>query len=365
MPVAAQATAGASDAPWLSILVPAFNAEAYVRECLESAIAQAGEGGVEIVVVDDCSTDGTAAAIDEIQAAYPGLVRFERLPHNGGVYRARIRLLEMARGGHVWLVDADDRIKMGAVASLKGILSLHSPDFVVCDFSVIGVRRTSWRRRPSKRRVVAFKGVSRRLVRDRSALMEGMLAAQMMQVWTKIFRRSLLDRPTVLPMGRHFEDIAFSLIVALKASSFYYEPSPWIDYRRTPNSIVGTMTPAKHVEMVHALAMAGRALQPHRAVLSSQARWAFRYFCAKHFIRSLRGLLLRRPDDERAAQLQKCLDYYEQAIRDDGLVTAIEFARRRRLVVWLKLVVWKSRARRAMRRDAVSPPSMPRQDEAG
>jgi glycosyltransferase involved in cell wall biosynthesis len=362
MSVAGRAAVGGKDDPWLSILVPAYNVEAYVRECLESAIRQA-TGGVEVIVVDDCSTDRTADVIEEIQAANPGRLRVERLPENGGVYKARIRLLELARGDYVWLVDADDRIKEGAVASLNSIVAEHAPDFVICDFSVLGVRNNSWRRSQLKKRVAAFRGAPRRFTTDRSALVKGMLDAQQMQVWSKVFRRSLVDASTRLPQGRHFEDIAFSLIVALKSSSFYYEPTPWIDYRRTPNSIVATMTPAKHVEMARALAMAGGALESHRQSLSRAAAFAFRYFCARHFIRSLRGLLRYPADPEQAGRLRECLECYRLAV-DDQVVPALDLIRRGRLVTWLKLVVWKARARRVIRHHAGRTARVPHPDTA-
>jgi glycosyltransferase involved in cell wall biosynthesis len=360
MSVAGLAAVGAAGVPWLSILVPAYNVERYVRECLESVTRQAKGEGVEIVVIDDCSTDRTIDILKEMEAEDPELLRCERLPVNGGLYKARNLLLEMARGDYVWFLDSDDRMKEGAIASLKGIVARDTPDFVLCDFSVLGVEEGKrWNRR-SKRRVVSFDGPQRKFVADRSALIAGMFNAQKMQVWSKIFRRDLLDRSTKLPEGRHFEDIAFSPTVALRASSFYYEPTPWIDYRRTPTGIVSTMTPAKYVELTHALAMAAGTIEPHLADLSTSAVHAFRHFCVKHFVTSLRGLLRYPRDEERARKLEACFDNFRRTVEDDGLALAVEFARNGRLNSWLKLVAWKARARRAIRRDSGRTPSMPR-----
>jgi glycosyltransferase involved in cell wall biosynthesis len=333
--------------------VPAYNVEPYIRECLGSVIAQAREGGIEIIVIDDCSTDGTVDVVREFQAAHPALIRFEQLPQNGGHYKARKRLLDMARGEHVWFVDSDDRVKEGAVASLKRIITRHSPDFVVCDFSILGVVSSRRRRKHSEDHLIGFRGTSRQLIPDRSALIQGMFAAQKMQLWTKIFRRSLVDASTRLPEGRHFEDIAFSPAVALKAANFYYEPTPWIDHRRTPTGIVATMTPAKYVDLSRALALAADAVQPHFATLSPSALYAFRYFCVRHFLGSVRGLLSYPPGGERSRRLQECFQYYKHAVSDDGLMLAVDFAKKGRLIAWLKLVGWKGRARWAIRRQPI------------
>jgi hypothetical protein len=338
--------------------------EPYLRECLESVLCQVKGDHVEIVVLDDGSSDGTTGILEEFEAAHPELMRFVRLPRNGGLSNARNCLLDMASGDYVWFIDADDRMKAGAVASLKRIATGHAPDFILCDFSILGVEEGKrWHRR-SRERVVAFRGRQRQLVPDRSALIAGMFNAQKMQLWCKVFRRDLVDASTKLPEGRLFEDIALSPTIALKALNFYYEPAPWIDYRRTPTGIVATMTPAKYVELTHALATAADTLRPHLAGLSPSAVHAFRHFCVKHFIASLRGLLRCPADEDRARKLEACFDNFRRAVEDDGLALAAEFARNGRLRAWLKLVAWKARARRAIRRHIGPTPKAPYPDAA-
>jgi hypothetical protein len=348
---------------WLSILVPAYNVEAYVQECLESLSSEATAGGIEIVVLDDGSTDRTGEIVDHVRAAHPKLVRVERLLQNDGLTKARQRLLKLARGEYLWFVDADDRVRSGALGLLKQIIDRHAPDLVICDFSIVG-GMTGRRRRRSKSHVAAFHGAPRQLIADRSALIAGMFGAQKMQVWTKVFKRTILDASIKFPEGRHFEDIAFSPAIALRAGAFYYEPTPWIDYRWTPTGIVATMTPSKYVELTGAFALAARALRPHLATLSQPAIHAFRYLCVKQFIGSLKGLL-RYPDDkDRARNLEACFENFSQAVADDGLSLAREFARNGRLRTWLKLVAWKARARKAIRQDAERTPQVSRPDAA-
>ena len=100
----------------LSIIIPAYNAEAYLPQCLDSILAQEHQGR-EVIVVDDGSTDGTAALLER----YPDV----RVIHqeNSGMATARNRGLEAARGEYILFVDSDDLLTEGALTSLSAELT--------------------------------------------------------------------------------------------------------------------------------------------------------------------------------------------------------------------------------------------------
>lgn len=95
----------------LSIIIPAYNAEAYLPQCLDSILAQKHQG-CEVIVVDDGSTDGTAALLER----YPDV----KIVHqeNHGMSTARNRGLDEARGEYILFVDSDDLLTDGALATL-------------------------------------------------------------------------------------------------------------------------------------------------------------------------------------------------------------------------------------------------------
>lgn len=92
------------DSPLFSVVIPTFNCAPYVAQAIESALGQTvGRASLEVIVLDDGSSDGTA----DVVRAFGDAVRFERLPH-GGVSRARNAGIAAARGQYVAFLDADD-----------------------------------------------------------------------------------------------------------------------------------------------------------------------------------------------------------------------------------------------------------------
>ena len=95
----------------LSIIVPVYNAERWLHRCVDSLLNQnLPHEDYEIILVDDGSADGSPMICDEYQAAHAGLVRVIHQP-NSGVSMARNAALDVAVGGYVMFVDADDYIE--------------------------------------------------------------------------------------------------------------------------------------------------------------------------------------------------------------------------------------------------------------
>lgn len=95
------------ESPKVSVVVPAYNSAGTLRRAVESVLCQS-EPSVEVVVVDDASTDGTLGVARRLEAEDPR-VRVLALPENGGVSRARNRGTAHARGEWIAVLDADDR----------------------------------------------------------------------------------------------------------------------------------------------------------------------------------------------------------------------------------------------------------------
>lgn len=119
-------------APLVSVLIPCFNAEKYVGEAIESALAQT-HPNVEVVVVDDGSTDGSPDVI----RSFAGRIVFEIGP-NRGACAARNRALALSRGEYVQFLDADDLLLPTKVERQLPILLRDEADLVFSRGTLFG-----------------------------------------------------------------------------------------------------------------------------------------------------------------------------------------------------------------------------------
>jgi glycosyltransferase involved in cell wall biosynthesis len=125
--------------PYFSIIIPVYNVAPYLRECLDSVLAQTFTDW-EAICVDDGSTDGSGAIIDEYAAKDN---RF-RVIHqaNAGVSAARNAALDKVKGVWVGFLDADDVYRMNALDVCRGAIEF-SPGADCVRFKIREFRRGS------------------------------------------------------------------------------------------------------------------------------------------------------------------------------------------------------------------------------
>lgn len=112
----------------ISVVVPAFEHELHVEEALRSVAAQ-DAGALELVVVDDASSDGTVAVVERLfaepafAARFAGGLRLEVHPVNRGAHAALNRGLALAQGGLLAILNSDDAYAPGRLAALRDALA--------------------------------------------------------------------------------------------------------------------------------------------------------------------------------------------------------------------------------------------------
>lgn len=125
-----------SELPKISIVIPVYNGERYIAECLES-IYQQTYSNFEIIVVDDTSTDATRAIVERLGDAY-GRLRYIRNSQNLGTGGSRNVGIREARADFVGLLDQDDRWYPNFLETQLNILDSNPDiDCLYCDFDFI------------------------------------------------------------------------------------------------------------------------------------------------------------------------------------------------------------------------------------
>lgn len=131
----------AETVPDVSVIIPAYNALPYLHRGLESLVAQTiGTSRLEIVAIDDGSSDGTGEALDEWSQRHPGLFRVVHGEASGGPAAPRNTGLGLARGRYIFFLDADDFLGDEALERLVTTADEQGSDIVMGKMVATGDR---------------------------------------------------------------------------------------------------------------------------------------------------------------------------------------------------------------------------------
>lgn len=120
--------------PRISVIIPVYNTERYIRQCLDSVVTQT-ESDIEIILIDDGSTDASPAICDE----YASIDDRVRVIHkkNGGVSAARNAGIREAKGKFVTFVDSDDYLESDALTTAYNAIISNKADLLVWNFNYV------------------------------------------------------------------------------------------------------------------------------------------------------------------------------------------------------------------------------------
>lgn len=119
----------------ISVVVGAYNVEDYLGRCLDSILCQTYRN-LEVIVVNDCSTDGTAAIADRYRSM-DDRVKVVHLSQNVGAYAARIEGIAVATGEFIGFVDSDDWIDVRMFGDLIQAAIDRVADIVICGAKIV------------------------------------------------------------------------------------------------------------------------------------------------------------------------------------------------------------------------------------
>lgn len=114
----------------ISVIIPVYNVEEYLRECIDSVLSQTYEN-YEIILVDDGSTDNSGRICDEYAEKNDKISVIHK--QNGGLSDARNKGLSLAKGEYIYFLDSDDYIISECFAELVSIIEKENSDFVFFD----------------------------------------------------------------------------------------------------------------------------------------------------------------------------------------------------------------------------------------
>ncbi|MBO4209146.1 bifunctional glycosyltransferase/CDP-glycerol:glycerophosphate glycerophosphotransferase [Micromonospora echinofusca] len=225
----------------LSFVVPAYQVQGYLRECLDSILDQPF-GDVEVIGVDDCSPDGCGQIIAEYAARDPR-VRAVRLAENAGLGPARNAGLDRATGEYVWFLDGDDWLAPDCLPAVARRLADTAPDVLLVDH--VRVHWTGRAGRSALVDVLAADGPPEVFrATERPAVLRLLHTA-----WNKIIRRGfLLDSGLRFAPG-WYEDVSFSYPALVAAERISVLDRVCVNYRQRRSGAITRTVDARHFEV--------------------------------------------------------------------------------------------------------------------
>lgn len=222
------------DRPLVSIIVPVYNVESYLPQCIESILAQTYEN-LEIILVDDGSADSSGRICEEY-ADRDTRIQTIHNP-NEGLAAARNQGLEVARGVYCSFVDSDDYIARDCIAYLYDMAIENNAQIAVCGYQKVygggsgNVLAENVLGRSKKKKAV---GVYDTFSALSALLYQGGIIAS---AWGRLFRRKLFSEIR-FPKGRQHEDVAVMYQLFDRAEKIVVGSEKKYFYLQRPGSII-------------------------------------------------------------------------------------------------------------------------------
>lgn len=189
----------------ISVIVPVYNTGDYLRRCLDSLLFQSLKE-LEIVVVNDGSTDNSPQIIEEYKEKYPNRIKYFS-KENGGQGSARNLAFKYCEGEYIGFLDSDDFVEKDMFEKMYNAAKENDADYVGCGFKSVEINDD---------KVVSV--VQDYVGRKNCKTNREMFIDSLVNMFTSLYKRSVLEQSKVLfPENFFYED-----------TSFYVEVIPWI-----------------------------------------------------------------------------------------------------------------------------------------
>lgn len=191
--------------PLISVIVPVYNGQDYLGNCIRS-IEDQTYGNLEVIIVNDGSTDGTAAVCDRLRTDYAN-VNVLTLGDEG-VSAGRNAGVDAAKGDLITFVDADDRLCPDALKILYSCMKDTGSDVAGCSFFVWSSEE-EWKRGAVRENASGERAAGQAVVYDADKYLKEALLCGNSRCWSKLYRREIFDKvhfPENLSIG---EDMLF------------------------------------------------------------------------------------------------------------------------------------------------------------
>lgn len=230
----------------ISIIIPVYNVEKYIYECLLSVIEQDYKN-IEIIIIDDGSTDKSFQICKYVKEKFKDRVIKIIQQENKGLSAARNVGMEIAKGEYILFVDSDDMLQKNAIKILKKYISQYNADLFLYD----GVNKNETDREINEMEYQRSHCIVSRMMSGKKFMTDWYVHTHEFPVWLYLFRSDYIKNKSFLfTEGKYHEDISFGFKAVLHATSLMYIPDILYIKRCRPNSITTSKMSLKNYDGV-------------------------------------------------------------------------------------------------------------------
>lgn len=226
--------------PKVSIIIPVYNAEAYIERCAASLFGQT-LNELEYIFVDDCSSDRSIEILSNVLELYPerkDSVKIIKMQANSGIAAVRKFAISFATGEYVVHCDSDDWVDKSAYEECYEFAISNDYDIVFFDYD-----RTDG---------TIHKINQRNIPNEKSALIGSLISGKVMgSMWRGIVRRKLYDNVEVYPQHNMCEDLVLFIQLVNNAKRYGYIQKPYYKYFVSDESLTSVKNKEKAIAIFH------------------------------------------------------------------------------------------------------------------
>lgn len=226
--------------PLISIIVPVYNVEKYVNQCIDSILNQTYLA-LEVILVDDGSLDHSGALCDRYALKDSRVKVIHKI--NGGLSSARNAGLDMATGTYIGFVDSDDWIAPSMYEELVHLLQLHEADVAQCGFSLINEKGTVTRKINYGNKFYA----NPKEIEEAFYITDGLSSV----AWNKLYKAEIIEGLR-FKVGKNNEDLFFLCDVLPRINSIVSTDVSYYYYLQRKESIMGAEFTEKKFDRLEA-----------------------------------------------------------------------------------------------------------------
>lgn len=212
----------------ISIILPVYNGEKYLAECLDSLIEQS-YNNFEVLMVDDCSTDSSASILRRYELK-DARFKYLRNSKNMGLSFSRNKGIESSAGSFLFFIDADDTLSTNCLKLLYDSLKSNNADISMCCYVTQENEFTNVETQIGE------------IVFNKNELINELSKCVRIQnfAWGKLYKKALFNAIR-FPVGRYYEDICTTIQVFNNANRGVFMQNALYFYRQNPSSISKTL----------------------------------------------------------------------------------------------------------------------------